>query len=72
MNLAENRGTKLFSMSCLRTIDNMQYMHRPIQQVVISIEFKLENMHAWLSSEAIIESYNNCIDPMNGSVYTNY
>ena len=72
MNLAENRGTKLFSMSCSRTIDNMYYMPRTIQQVVIVIEFRLENMHAWLSSEVISELYNMCSDPMNGSVYTSY
>ena len=47
MNLAENRETKLFSRSCSRTIDNMQNITRPIQQVVIVIEFRLKINHAY-------------------------
>ena len=51
MNLAENRVKLkfclLFSSSCSRTIDNMQNMTQPIQQVVIVIEFRLEIIHGY-------------------------
>ena len=37
----------LFLMSCSRTIGNMQNMTRPIQQVVIVIDFRLEITHGY-------------------------
>ena len=56
MNLAENRGPKfclLFSRSCSRTIDNMQNITRPIHQVVIVIEFRLEINHGYPAKQII-------------------
>ena len=40
----------LFLRSCSRTIDNMQNMTRPIQQVVIVIDFRLEIIHGYPAS----------------------
>ena len=43
----------LFSMSCSRTIDNMQNMTRPIQQIVIVIEFLIEIIYGYPAKQII-------------------
>ena len=43
----------LFSMSCSRTIENMQNMTRPIQQVVKVNEFRLEINHGYPAKQII-------------------